>query len=603
MRRPAGPNKPRRSRTVSFLAPIWGWVKNQNVARPDPNTPQGAERLVNIFPTATGAELRGGSETYATLGDGTLDVRSFMRYKNGAAEQLFAAIDSAIYDISLIVDGVPPASVVTGLTNGRWSSVQFAATGGVFLIAVNGSDNMRLYDGLDWYPVTADPINQIAYDAGTADFHVGSVVTGGTSGAHGVILAINADGNHGTLALGKIIAGSFVDNEPLTDAAGGAAVTNGVSNVIFLGLTGVATKDLSYVWSHASRLFAIRKNSMSFYYADIDQIGGALTEFPMGGIFPMGGSLLFGATWGLDTGGGLQNQCIFVTTEGEVAVFQGIDPSSAAGWSLVGVYRIGKPLGPKAWFSAGGDVVIATDIGLIPLSQAINRDVAALSPASVSFPIETAWNEAVAIRRFDDWNCIVWPERQMVLTALPTGNGVQPRMYVANARTGRWCEFDNWDGKCLVTFQGRLFFGSTGGQVIEGYVTGLDRGETYTGVYVPLFNDFGTPTNIKIPELAKVMLRGNAKVKVGTSMQYDYQINLPAAPSAMPVDSAALWGVARWGVNKWGTADSKTVQDDLQSVSGSGFAFAPAIQITSGSIARLGTEIIRIDVTYVAGDL
>src|SRR3546814_7978346 len=57
---------------------------------------------------------------------------------------------------------------------------------------------------------------------------------------------------------------------------------------------------------------------------------------------------------------GLSEQNIFVSTEGEVAVYQGSDPGEAATWSKVGVYRIGKPLGARAHFRGGGDIAIAT---------------------------------------------------------------------------------------------------------------------------------------------------------------------------------------------------------------------------------------------------
>src|SRR3546814_3635141 len=81
---------------------------------------------------------------------------------------------------------------------------------------------------------------------------------------------------------------------------------------------------------------------------------------------------------------GLSEQNIFVSTEGEVAVYQGSDPGEAATWSKVGVYRIGKPLGARAHFRGGGDIAIATSVGLVPLSKAISLDVTSLNVATVS---------------------------------------------------------------------------------------------------------------------------------------------------------------------------------------------------------------------------
>jgi hypothetical protein len=68
---------------------------------------------------------------------------------------------------------------------------------------------------------------QLAYDAQTANFTAGQVVTGSTSGAKGTILSDADGGTTGTLTL-RDITGTFADNEAITDPLGGAAVVNGI---------------------------------------------------------------------------------------------------------------------------------------------------------------------------------------------------------------------------------------------------------------------------------------------------------------------------------------------------------------------------------------
>lgn len=600
--------KRRTSAIYSFEAPKGGWIRNQNIARPEPGI-QGAWRLTNWFPTATGAELRGGSLKYATLGDGVSSgyVKSFLRYKNGPTERFFAAIDSGIYDISTVTDpDVSPSAVVTGTSQGRWSSVQFATTGGVFLVGVNGDDTARIYNGEVWIEAGADAIDQLNLTVISDAFEVGDTVTGGTSSATGKVVAHYTTGGTGYLLL-EDVSGFFNESETVTGSISGSATVAEENFTVFGGVTGVDTADLNYVWSYKNRLFFIQKDSMDFYYADPDSIGGTLARYPLGGVFALGGSLMFGSSWSLDSSGdgGLSAQCVFVTTEGEVAVFQGADPSSASDWSLVGVYQIGKPLGANAWFRAGGDIIIATDIGLVPLSQAINRDVAALSPASVSYPIEQAWNEAVSDRSLDPWTCIIWPEKQMVVVALPTAAGEIPEMFVANARTGAWCNFLNWDGACLGLYQGRMFFGSSDGKVVEAYQTGADQGIPYTGVYVPLFTEADTPASIKIPRMANPVLLATQRPYPSATMMFDYQVDDLDPPSATPVSGDSVWGTAVWGSPTaiWGGGTTKNHYQGWQGVGGAGYAFAPALQLTSGSTAPLGAEIVRIDVTYETAGL
>lgn len=526
MRQPASRVKPRIAELKSFPAPIGGWIKNVNLATPDARKPDGSRVngafvLENYFPTATGIRMRGGSEEFAVIGGGSLDVEAMFSYVNGNNQVLFAATEAAIYNAT--AGGTIGVAAVSAQTSGAWSVVQFATSGGVFLRAVNGADTPQVFDGATWATLPA--------------------------------------------------------------------------------LTGVTASSLSHVWSYSRRLFFIQSGTLDAWYLAADAIGGALTKLPLGGVFPRGGSLMFGASWSLETGSGLSAQCIFITTEGEVAVYQGIDPSSASTWSLVGVYRIGKPRGPKAFIRAGGDIVIATDVGFIPLSQAVQRDYAALSPSAISYPIETAWNEAVDGRSADNWHCEVWPTKQMVVIALPTPSGQQPVMLVANARTGAWAPYTGWDGTCLQQFGDRLFFGSTDGKIVECEVTGADQGVPFTATCVPLFDPLKTPASLKTSLLMRATIRAPAEVVPQLSLQADYVLNLPTAPDAALLADGDVWGVGLWGTAHWGTETQLRTFQQWQSVSGSGYSIAPGMQVTSGTITPPAFELVQIDMTYDIGDI
>lgn len=627
MRTAARAVHPRIAKPFSFPAATSGWISNQNLAAPS-SQGQGAVMLENIMPTATGGEVRRGSQIYATLGTDDLPVTSLFSYNNGNNRKFFGANATTIYDITTIsspinyrlstgtdeiitdtgeylgqgsTDGL---NVVNNQHGGDWVVTQFAATGNTYLVAVNAVDDLELFDGTSWYPIDGTNILQLNFDAQTAAFSKGHIVTGSTSGAIGTVVGLSGTSPIGTLLLSNVT-GTFVDNELLTEAGGGSATANGTTSLFLVGITGIDTDKLAYVWNFKGRLFFIERDSMNVWYLPIDAVGGAMVQFPMGGLFPLGGSLLFGAPWSLDTSGdgGLSEQCVFVTTEGEVAVYQGTDPSTATTWSKVGTYRVGKPLGHKAFIRAGGDLIICTDIGAVPLSQAVNRDFAALSPSAVSYPIETAWNDAVEFRSATPWNAIVWPERQMFVISLPTVNQQPPLMYIANARTGAWADFTNWDGTCLEVFEGRMFYGSIGGKVVEAYVTGLDQGATYTATYVPLFVDLGNAEALKIPENARLVTRGAYDCNPQISMQFDYILDLPPPPAAAILADSSVWGVGIWGQSVWGATAAKKIQQQWASVGGLGYSIAPAIQITSGSIIPLDTEIIRIDGTYDITDI
>lgn len=629
--------KPRQSALKSFPAPIAGWISNRALAVPNaPNLSQGASVLDNFFPTSTSVQLRRGKYRYCVLGDGSLPAQSLFSYNNGPNKHLFGATDTTIYDITdvpfpfsvmITDDGGEYLSdefgnifgwsstgfldVMTGFTGGNWVTVQFATTGNVFLIGVNGQDVGFLYDGDNFYPNVAGGVTSLAFDGGTAPFTVGETLTGGTSGATATIYRVNAtDDIIGSLLLTDVTGGPFDDNEMLTDGGGGSATADGVDSIAAPGVTfpdGLTTADMSHVWVYKNRLWFAQKDTLNAWYMDqVDAVGGTATVFPLGGIFGRGGSLLFGSNWSVDssTDVSLSEQCVFVSDEGEAAVYQGLFPGDADTWGKVGVYRIGRPLGNRAYFKGGGDLAIATSVGLVPLSKAITLDVTALNSASVSYNIADAWSDAIEIRGLEDWQVDVWPEQKMAVIAPPRPQGVSEAvMFVANTETGAWARYTGWHGLCLECFNGKLYFGSPDGLVYIANRTGQDDGQTYSGAVLPLFDDFGMPACKKIPTVGRAVIRASAKVNDQVTARFDFDISLPAAPNASSLPAGeSIWDAGIWGTSVWGADLPAVISQDWRSLGGLGYASSLGLQLTSGSVTPLDAELVRLEMMYMQAE-
>lgn len=360
---------------------------------------------------------------------------------------------------------------------------------------------------------------------------------------------------------------------------------------------------MSYAWVYKNRFWFLQKDSLDAWYLPVGQIGGELTKFSLGGQLKLGGSLVMGATWSRDTGSGMNAMCAFFSSEGEVVIYQGDNPAEASSWSLVGVFRVGKPLGARTVMDAGGDLLVATDIGFIPISTALQTDFAILGNSALSENIVDAWREEVANRTFADWNVAFWSARQMVIVALPTIEGETPVWWVVNARTRAWGVFTNWDATCVHIYNDRCFFGTPDGKIIEANVSGMDEGAPFTALCVPMFDQLGVPGH-KTVSLLRAVLRGAYPVVEKVSVQSDYQLRVPAAPNAAVVQDQGLWGTADWGESEWGASTTiKNVYQYWQSAFGSGEVLSPSVQITSGSIAPLDVELIRIDATFTSGEI
>ncbi len=511
--------KPLKSTPKKWAAPTAGWIANRNLSDPQEIGGQGAAILDNFFPKSSSVKLRRGKQRYVQVAAG-LPVGAMFSYVNGDNQRLFAANAQTIYDIG----SLPQSVAATGYTSDDWEVVQFATTGGVFLVGVNGANPGFLYNG---------------------------------SGAFAAL------------------------------------------NVTFA--TGITTADMAYVWVYKNRLWFAQENSMDAWYLAVDSIAGQATKFPLGRVFPRGGSLLFGQAWSTDAGaqGGLSEQCVFVSDRGEVAVYQGDDPATAGAFTKVGTYRIGTPLGRRAFLRGGGDLAIATSVGLVPLSKAISLDVTSLNVATVSYRIADAWTEAIEQRGNDGWQCEIWAEQKMAVISPPNLPAADmPVLFVSNTETGAWTRYTNWYAMSMEVFRGRLYFGSEDGQVFLANTSGLDDDQAYTGTVLPLFEDLGSSMSTKIGQVGRGVARANTLVAESVTLKVDFDLDLGAAPDASSIVSDNLWGTGVWGQSVWGSTTPETINQQWRSVSGIGYAMSLGYRVTSGQISPLDVELIRLEMTY-----
>lgn len=621
--------KPRSYQAYSFPAPSLGWRATDNLSMAVPGA---AEILENWFPTAQGAVMRRGKLKRATLGLGGSPVRSIFSYVSGGNRLLFASNDDTIYDITSVHSPVNAVIVddeddILSTENddmlgwgstygmerfssdgGRWIVAQFQASSGQnYLVGVNGNSDGFVFDGVMFLPLVAGGVLELAYDAATDDFEEGETVTGGTSGATGIVYRVDADGTEGKLYLVEVTGGPFDDDEALTGSLIGSATANGVgavmpgTNMTFNDGGGLTTADLSYVWLYKNRLFFIQRESSDVWYLPVGQVSGELKRFSLGGEISLGGNLVFGANWSQDVGDGLNALWTVFTSEGEVVVYQGIDPASANDWGQVGTYRVGKPLGDRCHVQIGGDLIVATDVAFVPLSQALSRDYSALPGSALSSPIEAEWPRQVSRRVGARWEGALWTDGQMVAIALPPYPGMPDGFLVMNSRTQKWGYFTNWAATCVHVFGGRMFFGAEDGCIYEANVTGSDDGAPYTASYLPVFDQLDAP-GYKTVVQARPVVRSAHDVRVKMTTRVEYNTGLPTVPASTTPNEGSYWGAANWGAAVWGGVAEKSVQGGWQSQSGAGEVVSIVHQITSGDLVPLDVELVRTDVVFYVGD-
>ena len=240
-----------RHQTTTLPAPIRGILEVENWAYAKPG---GANIIDNWFCTQKGLRLRGGTERWATLPAPVEIVRSGFDYVSGAVNRMFCATGTRIFDISFADTPTLQTGVGT-VTNGNFSTAQFANQGGDFLLAVNDvGDPVRRFNGTTWsYLTTTTPTDWAISTA----YAIGARARDTTDNTRWKCAVAHTSPGTGTFAAAR----TATPGQWTLDTA-----SDGVSFI-----TGPATapaaiqngQGLTYVWKYRSRLFFIQGGTMN----------------------------------------------------------------------------------------------------------------------------------------------------------------------------------------------------------------------------------------------------------------------------------------------------------------------------------------------------
>ena len=344
-------------------------------------------------------------------------------------------------------------------------------------------------------------------------------------------------------------------------------------------LTGPTTTALVTCNLHQRRLWVMESNSLSAWYGGTDAITGAFTEFPMSAIANMGGHLMGMATWTRDAGDGQDDVAVFVTSEGQAIIYSGTDPSSASTWSLVGVFRIGKPIGRRFYIKAGGDLVLITEDGFVSLSNVLGKDRSQVDSSAISAQINSVVNEAARLASGNfGWQAVLYPRGKMLVFNVPL-DGDTSHQYVFNTLTKAPCRFTGMDANCWTTFDDNLFFGGKDGKVYKADTGTNDNGSNIDCVVIPAFNEFNDGGLVKIASLAKIIFEAEGDVAFAFQVFKNYLVPEFIDVSAAVASSSSLWDSAIWDSSVWG---GETIREYWRGVNGRGHALALGISLRPG---------------------
>lgn len=344
---------------------------------------------------------------------------------------------------------------------------------------------------------------------------------------------------------------------------------NGTTWAATPAITGISPGDIVQVNAHKSRLWFVLSDSTKAAYLAPDSIGGAATEFELGGLMSMGGYLVAMGTWSRDAGDGPDDYAVFVTSRGQIIVYAGTDPNVPALWQLIGVFNLGAPLGRRCFTKVGSDLAVITIDGVYPLSNAISFDRGAIERVAITGRIQRAMNDAARMAQNSfGWELISYPKGTMAILNVPLVENVTQQQFVMNTLTGAWCRFTNQNANTFAVFNDRLFFGGNDGTVYEADVAGSDYLSNFTALMKTSFQYYGQRGVKKRWTMIQPLITTDGAVVPSIGLDTDFRDGGALSFATTVPVSSSLWNQMIWNLDPWGQQENTLI--DWLSVSGLG---------------------------------
>lgn len=402
-------------------------------------------------------------------------------------------------------------------------------------------------------------------------------------GAVGASVAARTNGKHQHLMFGDgtnnwLIMVNGVDKPLYYDGTTWTAVDGTTSPA----LTGITTTNLIGLCIHKGRLMFIQKDSLSFWYLAAGAAGGALTKFDLSGVAQKGGYLIAMESWTVDSGNGPDDRMVFITSEGEVIVYQGTNPGVAATWALVGVYALGNPLGRRCLLKVGSDLIILTQNGAYPLT-AVLTDSGVNYAMTVSRKIEQVFNaSALSYGNNFGWKAVAHPSQSAVLVNVPITEDGEHHQYVMNTITRAWCRFTGWDAEDFAVLNDELYY-CQGTKVIKAWTGSSDQGASIKAYGKTSFSYFGERGQIKQFKMFRPVLSVNGTLSFLVDIDVDFADTELYGVATYSVTAGGLWDISNWDQAFWASG-LQIIKDWSSPSAWMGYAAAGKVKIATDSL-------------------
>lgn len=371
-------------------------------------------------------------------------------------------------------------------------------------------------------------------------------------------------------------------------------------------IDGVDPGDFCFVMIWKSRVWFVQKDTGDAWYLPVGQVTGKVTKFNFSNKFKQGGYLVGLWNWTVDGGEGIDDYLVAISSAGDVVVYKGTDPDTAATFDQRGVYYIGPtPAGRRCAGSFGGELYLLSSYGLVPISKLMSGQVVIDTSILVSRKITPLINIDMAqSRTMTGWEVKLLPSQNLLMVSTPKLDNFDYIQYVQSLDTRGWALYrdfpydtgDSWNGTFYVgTADNRVLIHS--GTLDNVTLATPTEGDEIEFSILTWYQDLNTSGQNKITQFIRPTFIAEAVPAYGVLARYDYDLTEALAVPIPSTPTGDVWDVAVWDTAVWGVG---VITSNLLS-GGSGMGRSVAIALRGTSSAK--TTLVRFDLTFTFGNV
>jgi hypothetical protein len=612
---------PQRLEVEHFPAPTGG-LNTVDAASEMPQTD--AAYVYNLIRGQLGLRTRQGYQEWCTGLSGNLNgnqVRTIMPFLGAAAGQvhdkLFAVTPTGVYDCTTSFQ--TPGAALLAFGNSidpagfsSYCSIDTAA--GRFLVSCDEQNGIDFV----WSEAAGSKVSVLCDVTALWDTNlfiaVGTQVVNGNKVYICVTSGTTAGSGGGPTGTSTGISDGSVTWNYVKAAITGNVIGPSIddqNNGLQLGAPNL-TSLFAFVMVWKGRVWYVESNSSRAWYTDVNAIFGTVTSFDFGYEMRSGGNLLGLYTWSFDGGSGPDARLVGVGSSGDIVIYQGTDPTSASTFGLVGTWAVGAamPAGRRLAVEYGGDVLVLSAFGAIPLSKliignpAIDRTVYATDKIAPLFS-----NLIQSYGSNYGWALLQHPTDKALMIVVPQPGSSVPLQLVMDFTSRTWSIYRGLPILCAASWHGQLYFGTQDGRVCinTGYQDDVTLANPITPAnpvvgnpiawsVLPAFRGADKPTRKVVRQFRWFLLTNMDSPVVEVVPRFNYDTSEPADTSAVGGGGGSNdWDSAIWDESVWGADYAE--HTGVVGGYGQGWAVAPAIR---GQAVTL-TTLVGVDVYYEEG--